>query len=52
MIPRLGTDRGNHVDHLAVPEDGRYAIPIKGLVRDAESLQVGDLLTIDLEVDP
>ncbi len=32
------------------PKDGRYIVPIKASVREAENLNVGDKVTIRLEV--
>lgn len=32
------------------PKDGRYIVPIKASVRDAERLEVGDEVTVRLEV--
>ncbi|HZW03184.1 MAG TPA: DUF1905 domain-containing protein [Anaerolineaceae bacterium] len=32
------------------PKDGRYIVPIKASVRDAEQLAVGDEVTVRLEV--
>ncbi len=32
------------------PKDGRYIVPIKASVRNAENLEVGDKVTIQLEV--
>ncbi|MEH0829131.1 MULTISPECIES: DUF1905 domain-containing protein [unclassified Micromonospora] len=33
------------------PKDGRYVVPVKASVREAEGLQVGDRVTIHLLVD-
>jgi hypothetical protein len=33
------------------PKDGRYLVPVKAAVRDAEALAVGDLITIRLAVE-
>ena len=32
------------------PKDGRYIIPIKDAVRDAEKLELDDMVTVHLEV--
>jgi len=32
------------------PKDGRYIIPIKDAVRDAEKLDLADMVTVQLEV--
>ena len=33
------------------PKDGRYVVPLKAWVRKAESLEVGDSVTVRLTVD-
>ena len=33
------------------PKDGRYIVPVKAWVRRAERLEVGDTVTVRLEVD-
>lgn len=33
------------------PKDGRYVVPVKAWVRNAERLEVGDTVTIRLAVD-
>lgn len=33
------------------PKDGRYLVPIKTWVREAEALELGDLVTVRLTVD-
>lgn len=33
------------------PKDGRYIVPLKAHVREAEGLDVGDLVTVRLTVD-
>jgi hypothetical protein len=33
------------------PKDGRYLVPVKTWVRNAEGLEVGDLVTVHLTVD-
>ncbi len=33
------------------PKDGRYIVPVKDLVRNAEGLEVGDMVTVRLAVD-
>lgn len=32
------------------PKDGRYMVPIKDAVRDAEKLELADMVTVQLEV--
>jgi hypothetical protein len=34
------------------PKDGRYLVPIKTAVRRAEGLELGDVVTIRLNVEP
>ena len=33
------------------PKDGRYIVPVKDAVRNAEDLEVGDMVTVQLTVD-
>ena len=33
------------------PKDGRYIVPVKAAVRKAEGLEVGDIVTVGLDVD-
>ena len=33
------------------PKDGRYVVPVKTWVRRAEALDVGDVVTVSLDVD-
>jgi len=33
------------------PKDGRYLVPVKDRVRQAEQLELGDLVTVHLAVD-
>jgi Domain of unknown function (DUF1905) len=33
------------------PKDGGYVVPVKDVVRNAEALEVGDLVTVRLVVD-
>jgi len=33
------------------PKDGRYIVPLKDKVRDAEGVDVGDVVTIRLSID-
>ncbi|SDL63893.1 protein of unknown function [Nonomuraea maritima] len=33
------------------PKDGRYLVPVKSAVRKAETLDVGDVVTVRLSVD-
>jgi len=33
------------------PKDGRYLVPIRAMVQEAEDLDVGDMVTVELTVD-
>ncbi|MCA2214387.1 DUF1905 domain-containing protein [Jidongwangia harbinensis] len=33
------------------PKDGRYLVPVKAVVRSAEGIEVGDVVTVRLAVD-
>ena len=33
------------------PKDGRYIVPVKDRVRDAEGVDVGDVVTVRLSID-
>ncbi len=33
------------------PKDGRYLLPVKTWVREAEDLELGDVVTVQLDVD-
>jgi hypothetical protein len=51
MIPvtaRIGDTRWST---SLFPKDGRYIVPVKTRVRDAECLDVGDTVTVRLSVD-
>jgi hypothetical protein len=51
MIPvsaRIGTTEWKT---SLFPKDGRYVVPVKATVREAEMLEVGDTVTIGLTVD-
>lgn len=34
------------------PKDGRYVIPLRDAVRHAEGLELGDVVTVELELRP
>jgi hypothetical protein len=34
------------------PKDGRYLVPVKSSVRDAEHLDAGDIVTVQLSIRP
>ena len=51
MIPvevRIGSTRWTT---SLFPKDGGYVVPLKGLVRNAERITVGDTVTVRLAVD-
>jgi hypothetical protein len=33
------------------PKDGRYVVPLKDMVRQAEGLELGDVVTVRLRID-
>jgi hypothetical protein len=33
------------------PKDGRYLVPVKAVVRSAEGIEVGDVVTVSLAID-
>jgi hypothetical protein len=39
------------MDDVAVPKDGRYVVPVKAWVRQAEGLELGDTVTVRLAVN-
>jgi len=50
MIPAKVRIGGTEWKTALWPKDGRYIIPIKDLVRKAEKLELGDVITLRLEV--
>ncbi|RIQ35932.1 DUF1905 domain-containing protein [Jiangella rhizosphaerae] len=51
MIPVKARIDGTEWTTSLYPKDGGYVVPIKDVVRRAEKLQVGDVVTINLFVD-
>lgn len=51
MIPVTATIGGTGWTTSLFPKDGCYLIPLKDKVRDAEGLDVDDVVTIALHVD-
>jgi Domain of unknown function (DUF1905) len=51
MIPATVRIGGTEWTTALWPKDGRYVVPLKTWVRDAERLEVGDEVTIGLTVD-
>ncbi|MFI6500148.1 DUF1905 domain-containing protein [Nonomuraea typhae] len=50
MIPVTAWIRGTRWTTSMFPKDGRYIVPVKAAVRKAEALDVGDVVTVRLEV--
>lgn len=51
MIPVTARIGGTEWSTSLFPKDGRYVVPMKAAVRTAERLEVGDMVTVRLEVD-
>ncbi len=51
MIPVAVTIGETRWTTSLFPKDGRYVVPLKDLVRNAESIDVGDTVTVLLTVD-
>ncbi|MDT5028794.1 MAG: hypothetical protein QOE61_5220 [Micromonosporaceae bacterium] len=51
MIPVAAQIGGTECKTSLFPKDGRYIVPVKALVRKAEGLEVGDVVTVHLTVD-
>ena len=51
MIPATAQVGGTGWKTSLFPKDGRYIVPVRASVRQAEGLQVGDLVTVSLAVD-
>ncbi|GIG22071.1 hypothetical protein Cch01nite_27950 [Cellulomonas chitinilytica] len=52
MIPVVAQIGGTTWETSLFPKDGLYVVPIKDEVRAAEGLDVGDVVTVGLEVRP
>ncbi|WP_157249129.1 DUF1905 domain-containing protein [Nonomuraea typhae] len=50
MIPVTAWIRETRWRTSMFPKDGRYIVPVKAAVRKAEALDVGDVVTVRLEV--
>jgi Domain of unknown function (DUF1905) len=50
MIPVTARIGGTGWKTSLFPKDGRYIVPVKAWVREAEGLEVGDMVTIRLAV--
>ena len=51
MIP-VSAELGNTAWTTSLfPKDGRYLVPLKDKVRDAEGIDVGDVVTVRLSID-
>jgi hypothetical protein len=51
MIPVTAQIGGTEWTTSLFPKDGRYLVPVKDAVRRAETLDVGDTVTVRLAVD-
>ena len=51
MIPVTARIGGTQWTTSLFPKDGRYVVPVKAGVREAERLEVGDAVTVRLAVD-
>lgn len=51
MIPVMVQIRGTGWKTSLFPKDGRYIVPVKAGVRQAEGLEVGDIVLVRLAVD-
>ena len=51
MIPVTAQIGGTEWTTSLFPKDGRYLVPVKTWVRNAEGLEVGDPVTVHLTVD-
>lgn len=51
MIPVLAETGATRWRTSLFPKDGRYVVPVKALVRKAESLDEGDTVSVRLTVD-
>ena len=50
MIPVTATVGDTEFTTSLFPKNGGYVVPLKDRVRDAEGLDVGDVVTVNLEV--
>lgn len=50
MIPVRGRIGGTAFETSLFPKDGRYLVPIKDAVRNAERLHRGDAVTVELAI--
>lgn len=51
MIPVSARIGGTGWTTSLFPKDGRYLVPVKAWVRKAERLELGDLVTVRLDLD-
>jgi hypothetical protein len=51
MIPVVARTGGTRWTTSLFPKDGGYIVPIKDAVRKTESIDVGDVVTIELTVE-
>jgi hypothetical protein len=51
MVPVAAQVGGTEWTTSLFPKDGRYLVPLKDKVREAEALDVGDAVTVRLVID-
>jgi hypothetical protein len=51
MIPVTARIGGTGWKTSLFPKDGRYIVPVKAAVRRAEEIEVGDTVTVRLDID-
>jgi hypothetical protein len=51
MIPATARIGATEWRTSLFPKDGRYLVPVKAAVRNAEQIADGDLVTVDLSID-
>jgi hypothetical protein len=51
MIPVAITIGGTTVTTALWPKDGSYVVPLKDKLRNAESVSLGDVVTVRLRID-
>jgi hypothetical protein len=51
MIPVRARIRSTEWETSLFPKDGRYLVPLKAWVRQAEAIEIGDQVTVGLAVD-
>jgi hypothetical protein len=52
MVPATVRIGGSEWTTSLFPKDGRYLVPVKASIRDAEDLTDGDTVTVSLSIGP